>query len=219
MSDNEDRPDCTPTADPPKYVVEKILDKRVKNGCVEYLLKWAGYPWSECSWEPEENLDCPDVMKEFEQRMAEEEHGSPSNSDFIDDVTENATEEEMADEDDDETEDYDLEYEEDEYEEKEHEEKKGTHFLSSEAEPKVRGFARGLEPERIVGSTDESGELVFLVEWKGSKWADLVPAREANVKCPQVVIKYYEKHLVWMRASPPKEVVEEESDYADGDEA
>jgi len=48
-----------------EYEVEKILDKRKHYGKIQYLIKWKGYPLSEASWEPENNLNCPELLKEF----------------------------------------------------------------------------------------------------------------------------------------------------------
>ncbi|CAG8466661.1 9551_t:CDS:2 [Dentiscutata heterogama] len=43
-------------------------------GVVYYLLKWKGYDDSYNTWEPSSNLDCPDLVRQFnrEQRMREE---------------------------------------------------------------------------------------------------------------------------------------------------
>lgn len=64
-------------------------------------------------------------------------------------------------------------------------------------EPKKNGFARGLNPSRILGASDSSGQLMFLMQWKNTDKAELVPAKEANVKCPALVIAFYEERLTW----------------------
>ena len=136
-----------------EFSVEKVMDKRVgKNGKIEYLLKWRGYGDEDNTWEPKENLDCPELIEAFEKAWSQmqKKGGRPGS-----------------------------------------EKRKGG---SLGGEPKAkrkdgerpRGFDRCLDPERIIGATDSSGELMFLIKWKGSDEADLVAARQANMKCPQV---------------------------------
>ncbi|KAL3076304.1 hypothetical protein niasHS_013575 [Heterodera schachtii] len=49
------------------FVVEQIKNKRSVNGTDEYLIKWKGYDdEQDDTWEPLENLHCPELLKEFE---------------------------------------------------------------------------------------------------------------------------------------------------------
>lgn len=146
--------------EPEEFVVEKVMDQRVVHGKVEFFLKWKGFTDADNTWEPEENLDCPELISQFlEAQKSIKEKPAP--------VKRKAPADEPE-----------------------------TDGKKKEAD-KPRGFARNLDPERIIGATDSSGELMFLMKWKDSDEADLVPAREANVRCPQVVIAFYEERLTW----------------------
>ncbi|ODN04789.1 Chromobox protein 5 [Orchesella cincta] len=181
-----------------EYVVEKILEKRiVGQGKTEYLLKWKGYGDEDNTWEPEENLGCPDLIAEFERQWEENQKKKRAEREAKKSTGSKrpapASVAAAA------AEDYN--------------ERKENKFAAASAPKKqkttkettrgslasaeVTGFDRGLLPEKIIGATDSSGELMFLMKWKDTDEADLVPARQANVKCPQVVISFYEERLTW----------------------
>ncbi|CAG9865397.1 unnamed protein product [Phyllotreta striolata] len=116
------------------------------------LILWKGYNEEDNTWEPEENLDCPDLIAAYESRFE------------LAPATEEA-------------------------------DKAKRKNVQEDGRP--RGFDRGLEADKIVGATDASGELMFLMMWKNCREADLVPANQANARCPDVVIRYYEDKKQW----------------------
>ncbi|KAH8416535.1 hypothetical protein KR222_007790 [Zaprionus bogoriensis] len=153
-----------------EFSVERVEDKRTVSGRTEYYLKWKGYPRSENTWEPVENLDCPDLIATFEESL---KNNKKETKKRLTTTTPDSIR------------------------------SKRKSFMEEETEEqrKLIGFDRGLEPSKILGATDSSGYLMFLMKWKGSDHADLVPAKLANIRCPQVVIQFYEERLTWHTGS------------------
>jgi len=43
------------------------IEKIKRKNKTEYLVKWKGYNFSECTWEPKENIYAPHIIKNFEK--------------------------------------------------------------------------------------------------------------------------------------------------------
>ncbi|KAJ1594943.1 hypothetical protein NDA14_003675 [Ustilago hordei] len=57
------------------FEVEALIDKRSHNGTTEYKVLWRGYSEEAASWEPVENLNCPDLIQEYEVSEGGRCHG------------------------------------------------------------------------------------------------------------------------------------------------
>ena len=140
---NEDEPE-----EEEEYEVETILNKRIKKGVVEYLVKWKGWDLPEHNtWETVENLEnSNELISEYEVKLQQQ---------------------------------------------------KVLKRYGLETSLKPRGFGRGLTAERITGATRDTGQTFFSIKWKDSEVTDVVPAKEANIMVPELVIEFYESMLEW----------------------
>ncbi|XP_065349228.1 chromobox protein homolog 5-like isoform X3 [Cloeon dipterum] len=59
------------------YEVEECIDVRGTKGNREFLIKWKNYSSRSNTWEPEENLDCPDLMKKCLEKKKNPSKAAP----------------------------------------------------------------------------------------------------------------------------------------------
>lgn len=159
-----------------EYSVEKIVNKRTKNKKTEYFIKWEGFPDEDNTWEPAENLNCPELISEFESAHAKKGK-QKATKEVPKDTTKAAAGGAKRKADD-----------------AEEAPQTKTKKLNAKG---ANGFDRGMEAEEILGATETNGEVYFLIRWKDCMDAELVPAKVANIKVPQMVIKFYETRLTW----------------------
>ncbi|XP_017754388.1 PREDICTED: chromo domain-containing protein cec-4-like [Eufriesea mexicana] len=56
--------------DQKEFEVEKIIEVRFKkNKTKEFLIRWKGFTSADDTWEPEENLNCPELIAKFMQKV------------------------------------------------------------------------------------------------------------------------------------------------------
>lgn len=193
-----------------EYVVEKIVDRRERKGKIEYFLKWKGYDSSANTWEPKENLECPELIKAFEdsRKEKEKEKGTkekenkdkekekkkPAKTTSSGSGTSKKRNESDAENDGSEDEDKD------DGASTKSNKSKTTPAADNDAaasDDGMNGFEKGYIPEKILGATEANNELLFLIQWKDKDKAQLVSSKEARKHCPQLVIDFYEERLIW----------------------
>ncbi|XP_065665846.1 chromobox protein homolog 1 isoform X2 [Hydra vulgaris] len=174
--------------DEEEYVVEKILKHKVnKNNEILYFLKWKGYPLEDNTWEPASNLNCPELIAEYERELNEKKRKSSNRVSFDverkEQKADKKTEKPVPDEKKKQT--------------KRKQTDEGSSKKKKKSEKHLNGFDKGMEAEEILGATETSGEVHFLIKWKDVNDAELVPSKIANLKIPQMVISFYEARLTW----------------------
>ncbi|KAI1288140.1 Chromobox -like protein 5 [Halotydeus destructor] len=155
------------------YEVEKVLDKRLtpkgSRFVVEYFVKWRGFPDEDNTWEPFENLDCSDLIYDYEANH-DVRKDDDNKSEEEDDQEEGAGD--AA---------------------KDKQESNGVRDLKGPS-----GFELGLKPERITGALKIMDKLFYVVEWKEKdEPKDLVMSEDANTECPALVIDYLQHRMTW----------------------
>ncbi|CAF0783639.1 unnamed protein product [Rotaria sp. Silwood1] len=189
---NESESDSDADLDEEEYIVERIVKMRTtKKGKVQYFLKWKGFPENENTWEPAENLECPELIAAFMAEQKEKQQASASKSDDTScpkrsrsTSSNNNNNHNHNNSDGDKT------------------HNNNNNNTSQTKRPRIEfdqtGYGRGLVPDMLLGATDiYDGELMFLVKWQGVNKAELVPSRIVNKQSPQLVIKFYEERLTW----------------------
>ncbi|CAF0954070.1 unnamed protein product [Adineta steineri] len=160
-----------------RFEIERIVEKRYRNDRLEYLIKWRGYPDSQNTWEPSNNIEGEqetELLAEYEAHNKQKLLNSGSRSTLNNLSPNKRRNDELINSG----------------------MKKRPGFQSSNV---PSGFDRGFEAEKVLGATDSAGELMLLVKWRHSDEADLVPARIVNMRCPGLVIEFYEQHSFWIR--------------------
>jgi len=161
-----------------EFIVEKILKKRMNKKIVEYFIKWEGFDDSENTWEPARNLNCPEMISDFENKLKKQKNEKDHDKTKEEKIFSTKRPAEA---------------------DKPNEEK------TKKIAKSQNGFDRGLKAEEIIGATETNGQVYFLIKWAGTTDSELVPSKIANIQIPQMVIAFYESRLTWSANKEDKE--------------
>lgn len=187
-----------------EYNVEDIRSERKnpRTGVLEYLIKWENYPETQNTWEPIDNLKCPDIITKFKERektkrkrrsaATPKDSSQPGTSKksrqedeqpLVEELEIGSTTETLSSTD---------------GSSNAPEDQAGTSAATAEIRPQPKGFDRGLPIEDIIAScTDDNEKLYFFVKWKGIGELDMVGSEELEEHAPKELCIWYRKRLLY----------------------
>ncbi|KAF0419068.1 chromatin organization modifier domain-containing protein [Gigaspora margarita] len=166
------------------YEVEQVLQHKEKRGVKYYLIKWKGFGEDECTWEAETNVYADDLVEEYwtKKKEEEEETASTSKSKGRKRAAQSTA----------------LITKQDAKRQRSSKKTKSPRTKMEEDE-----FDEDWENQVVAVETvtrdDKTGELLVYLKWKNGE-TSRHPAKDANARCPQKMIKFYEQRLTF---APP----------------
>ncbi|KAK9760188.1 Chromobox protein 3, variant 2 [Basidiobolus ranarum] len=155
------------------YVVEKVVNHRKRGGKTQYFLKWKGYPEEDNTWEDEDNLFCHELIEAY-LKNKESAKNTPGTKNSRGKSAKRAKTDSS-------------------------DEEEASPIKKNIKEEDLENWEDQVQEVETV-ERDESNTLKVYLIWNNGK-RTVHDAEDANQRCPQKVIKFYEAHLRFKAAS------------------
>lgn len=145
------------------YEVQLIVDEKTEKNEKFFLVRWKGWSPANDTWEPESSLNCPELIKKFQDNQSKKRPSAPKRG--------SAKKPKYT----------------------EIEEDTIIETPKKRKAPERRTVEDDYEVEDIVDHKTEKGKKIFLVKWKGWPASSNTWEPEALLSCPDIVKKYTSK--------------------------
>lgn len=142
-----------------EYEVEAIMGSKTYKGKTKYLIRWKGWDEADDTWEPEDTLHCPELIRAFNKKGK----STPKKAKKIKKSKKRNVDDSGSEEDDSDDSDYGVGH-------------------------KRKGASGEYEVERVLNSRiNKHGKWEFFVMWKGYGPDENTWEPESNLNCPKLI--------------------------------
>ncbi|CAG8433519.1 6726_t:CDS:2 [Ambispora gerdemannii] len=184
-----------------EYEVEVIVDHKRRMGKMTYLIKWKGYGEDEMTWERAEDLFCEDLVNDYWEKTNKEaqekaKYGNLKSSRRAKSTTSTLGRSKSTASTQSKSEFGKRSRTKEKGEENEQRPRKQR---KKQVEDEESDWENQVVSVETVTRDDKTGELMVFLKWTNGETSKH-PSREANLKCPQKMIRFYEQRLTF---APP----------------